>query len=239
VYTWGSGDGGRLGHGDTEDRLIPTQVEALRDEVVLQVACGNWHSAAVVQIPPFLHGGQVREGWGCLRGCCCWRCSMASPLVLPGAMLLAPASARAGGACVAVVVDAVRWHRRWCCVVPCCLHLRHVLPHLHSHSSHSAPPLPYHRCQLMTWGCGYKGQLGHGFTVKSLVPKAIEWFLRRTITIAFITCSSYHMAALSDDEQVCSMCVCVCVCVAEHGSTSTPTTPLAECVSMCVWCCAV
>lgn len=113
VYTWGSGDGGRLGHGDYDDRVIPERVAALEGEIVLQVVCGNWHSAAIVQVPPFLHGGQ-----------------------------------------------------------------------------------------LMTWGSGYKGQLGHGTTVVCTKPKAVQWFLRRTITVAFVTCSSYHMAVLSDDEQV-------------------------------------
>jgi regulator of chromosome condensation len=30
LYTWGHGDGGRLGHGDNEAKSIPTAVEALR-----------------------------------------------------------------------------------------------------------------------------------------------------------------------------------------------------------------
>lgn len=37
VYTWGSGDGGRLGHGDKQDRIIPTRVEFFDNEIVLQV----------------------------------------------------------------------------------------------------------------------------------------------------------------------------------------------------------
>lgn len=63
VYTWGSGDGGRLGHGDTLDRHEPVLVEGLKDEIVLQVAAGNWHSMALVQVPPCLYGGWVYT-WG-------------------------------------------------------------------------------------------------------------------------------------------------------------------------------
>jgi E3 ubiquitin-protein ligase HERC2 len=29
LFTWGHGDGGRLGHGDSEARIVPTKVEAL------------------------------------------------------------------------------------------------------------------------------------------------------------------------------------------------------------------
>ena len=29
LYTWGHGDGGRLGHGDNEAKSVPTPVEAL------------------------------------------------------------------------------------------------------------------------------------------------------------------------------------------------------------------
>ncbi|VDD75186.1 unnamed protein product [Mesocestoides corti] len=41
LFTWGQGKSGRLGHGDTEDRLVPTMVRALEPHQVLQVACGS------------------------------------------------------------------------------------------------------------------------------------------------------------------------------------------------------
>ena len=47
VYSWGSGDGGRLGHGDNKDRYEPTEIESLSEELVLQVACGQWHACAI------------------------------------------------------------------------------------------------------------------------------------------------------------------------------------------------
>ncbi|KAJ3681532.1 hypothetical protein LUZ60_016021 [Juncus effusus] len=49
VYTWGRGANGRLGHGDCEDRKIPTLVEALKDRIVKRVVCGSGFTAAICQ----------------------------------------------------------------------------------------------------------------------------------------------------------------------------------------------
>ncbi|XP_020692388.1 PH, RCC1 and FYVE domains-containing protein 1 isoform X1 [Dendrobium catenatum] len=47
VYTWGKGDNGRLGLGDTKDRDSPALVEALQDRNVQNVVCGFNFTAAV------------------------------------------------------------------------------------------------------------------------------------------------------------------------------------------------
>ncbi|KAJ0180993.1 hypothetical protein K1T71_003078 [Dendrolimus kikuchii] len=41
IYTWGKGRYGRLGHGDSEDQLVPKMVEALATFRVIDVACGS------------------------------------------------------------------------------------------------------------------------------------------------------------------------------------------------------
>ncbi|XP_052754599.1 probable E3 ubiquitin-protein ligase HERC2 isoform X2 [Galleria mellonella] len=41
IYTWGKGRYGRLGHGDSEDQLVPKLVEALALYRVIDVACGS------------------------------------------------------------------------------------------------------------------------------------------------------------------------------------------------------
>ena len=46
VWSWGRGDGGMLGHNDTDDRMVPTQVYFGGTEIVV-VGCGGSHSAAV------------------------------------------------------------------------------------------------------------------------------------------------------------------------------------------------
>ncbi|GFP86184.1 ultraviolet-b receptor uvr8 [Phtheirospermum japonicum] len=47
VYTWGRGSNGQLGHGDTEDRNIPTLVESLKDKQVRSIACGSSFTAVI------------------------------------------------------------------------------------------------------------------------------------------------------------------------------------------------
>ncbi|KAG6494444.1 hypothetical protein ZIOFF_049470 [Zingiber officinale] len=41
LFTWGDGDKGRLGHGDKENRLVPTCVAALVEPSFCQIACGH------------------------------------------------------------------------------------------------------------------------------------------------------------------------------------------------------
>ena len=40
LYTWGRGNYGRLGHGNSEDQLTPKVVTALKGQKVVDVACG-------------------------------------------------------------------------------------------------------------------------------------------------------------------------------------------------------
>ncbi|CAI5493569.1 unnamed protein product [Closterium sp. Naga37s-1] len=47
VFTWGDGDGYKLGHGDKQQQLLPTLVNALRQESCSQVACGESVTVAV------------------------------------------------------------------------------------------------------------------------------------------------------------------------------------------------
>lgn len=47
VYSWGSGDGGLLGHGNTQKLTRPKLVETLRNEVISSVVCGGLHTLAL------------------------------------------------------------------------------------------------------------------------------------------------------------------------------------------------
>ncbi|OWM75950.1 hypothetical protein CDL15_Pgr009595 [Punica granatum] len=50
LYTFGDGSFGALGHGDRTSSTIPRVVEALQGLRATRVACGVWHSAAIVEI---------------------------------------------------------------------------------------------------------------------------------------------------------------------------------------------
>ncbi|KAG9416335.1 hypothetical protein AC1031_000736 [Aphanomyces cochlioides] len=47
VYSWGRGEDGQLGLGDTSDQYRPAIVEALSDKVVVQIACGSGHTVVL------------------------------------------------------------------------------------------------------------------------------------------------------------------------------------------------
>lgn len=46
VCSWGRGEDGQLGHGDAEDRLLPTKLSGLDDQEIVSVTCGADHTTA-------------------------------------------------------------------------------------------------------------------------------------------------------------------------------------------------
>ncbi|KAM5577870.1 hypothetical protein ABKV19_008281 [Rosa sericea] len=57
VYSWGWGDFGRLGHGNSSDLFTPQPIKALHGLKIRQIACGDSHCLAVTM------EGQV-QSWG-------------------------------------------------------------------------------------------------------------------------------------------------------------------------------
>uniref|UniRef100_K3X668 RCC1-like domain-containing protein n=1 Tax=Globisporangium ultimum (strain ATCC 200006 / CBS 805.95 / DAOM BR144) TaxID=431595 RepID=K3X668_GLOUD len=47
VYTFGRNDYGQLGHNDTIDRKVPHQIDALAEQQIVSVACGQYHTMVV------------------------------------------------------------------------------------------------------------------------------------------------------------------------------------------------
>lgn len=72
VFTWGRGDDGRLGHGDSGWKYVPRLVTALAGQVVTQITCGSYHTAAVTNNGElFTWGGGMygKLGHGSESGC--------------------------------------------------------------------------------------------------------------------------------------------------------------------------
>lgn len=47
LFTWGYNGAGRLGHGDTKARMLPTFVESVKHTHITSVACGKEYTCAV------------------------------------------------------------------------------------------------------------------------------------------------------------------------------------------------
>ncbi|EQC32667.1 hypothetical protein SDRG_09643 [Saprolegnia diclina VS20] len=62
LYTWGSGEDGRLGHGDIRDRAIPRKVMSLLSQRVVQASCGGAHTAVVTATHGLYTFGRAKNG---------------------------------------------------------------------------------------------------------------------------------------------------------------------------------
>ncbi|GMF36413.1 unnamed protein product [Phytophthora fragariaefolia] len=62
LYTWGSGEDGRLGHGDMRDRAVPRKVMGLLRESVVGASCGGAHTAVLTAKGTVFTFGRGRNG---------------------------------------------------------------------------------------------------------------------------------------------------------------------------------
>ena len=67
VFSFGDGDYGILGHGDTDKQLLPKLIEAMGGKKVVQVSAGQWHSLVLTEsgeVYSFGDGSDGRLGHG-------------------------------------------------------------------------------------------------------------------------------------------------------------------------------
>lgn len=62
VYSWGWGDFGRLGHGNSSDLFIPQPIKALDGVKIKQIACGDSHCLAVSMDGNVVSWGRNQNG---------------------------------------------------------------------------------------------------------------------------------------------------------------------------------
>ncbi|XP_015113813.1 E3 ubiquitin-protein ligase HERC2 [Diachasma alloeum] len=62
TYSWGNGDGGRLGHGNTTSYDNPKVIEGLADKSVTFIACGSTYSAALTATGELFTWGRGNYG---------------------------------------------------------------------------------------------------------------------------------------------------------------------------------
>lgn len=172
LFTFGDGSFGALGHGDRCSSWIPREVEALRGLRTTRVACGVWHTAAVVEMMSETSISQVvdstRSGklftWGDGDN---------------GRLGHGNKEPRLVPECVTQLVDES------VCQVACGHNLTVVL----TTSGH-----------VYTMGSTSYGQLGSP-TADGSVPTLVGGKLT-SVSVEEIACGSYHVAALTSTAEV-------------------------------------
>lgn len=159
LYTWGKGQNGRLGHGSSENELFPKPVDALVGNHVIQVSCGDFHTACVTLNPSHVYtwglGLSGRLGHGDETDCLV-------PALVEALQSIHAASVACGGHHTAVISES--------------------------------------RGQLLTWGGGAFGKLGHGNRLAQNTPKLVVALQhKKLIQVAL---GPHHCAALSHKGEV-------------------------------------
>lgn len=49
MYSWGQGEGGLLGHGDTKSHAEPKLIQSLKNHDITSITCGSLHTVALTK----------------------------------------------------------------------------------------------------------------------------------------------------------------------------------------------
>ncbi|XP_078045783.1 E3 ubiquitin-protein ligase HERC2 [Augochlora pura] len=159
LYTWGRGNYGRLGHGNTEDVTVPTLVTGLNGHMVVHVACGSGDSQTLCVTASGIVFSWGDGDYGKLgRGGC-------------------------DGSKTPKIVDKL---------------LDINVTKVYCGGQFSAALTAYG--EVYTWGKGEAYRLGHGNEEHVSYPKAIEAL--KTKKVKDLCVGSLHVLALTEDQLV-------------------------------------
>jgi len=206
VFTWGYGGDGRLGHGDQSDMLVPKALDVLADEHVVQVVCGELHTAALTddgRLFTWGLGKDGRLGLGTTE-------SHHVPRAVEFSRGVAITQVACGGLHTAALTSdgqVLTWGLGASGRLGHGDELDQMVPTLVR--SLAGTPMQQVLCgghhsaalsgdgRVFTWGFDDDGRLGHGVPGHQFVPKLVEALLMRTVVQ--IACGCWHSAALTSD----------------------------------------
>ena len=213
VFSFGSGLAGRLGHGDTRQADFPREVEALRVRHVTRVCAGWAHSMCIDRDGlcfTWGRGGNGRLGHG--NHLDLWRPRVVDALARVGARAVSGSCAfEHSGVCCRdgsvwtwglgeygqLGVGTTELH-----AVP----VRVRVPSEHGAQAAAISCGGAHtavvtdRGELFSWGCGDRGQLGHGDRASLLEPRRVKALEGRLALAA--TCGWVGTLVVMSDEAV-------------------------------------
>eukprot|EP00961_Rhodomonas_salina_P255249 3449690-Rhodomonas_salina.1 len=209
LYTWGSGEYGRLGHGDEIRQAVPKLVEALQGKSVTFVACGGFHTAVIIE------GGNVMTWGGGYFGQLGHgdETDRRSPKMVKGLQQCVANTVACGTHHSIMLTES---HEVWTWgsgeygklgIGDEEKHAEPIMiPLLQGQDVIAVSTGGFHSCALTaegilyTWGGGDKGQLGHGDENSQNVPVPVEAL--RGKRIVKVSGGMHHTLALQDNGDV-------------------------------------
>ncbi|CAA7404961.1 unnamed protein product [Spirodela intermedia] len=230
LYTFGDGTFGVLGHGDRESIAYPREVESLNGLKTIKVACGVWHTAAIVEISgqfgvnvisrklfTWGDGDKYRLGHGDRESRLVPTCvsslidynfhQLACGHTLTVSLTTSGHVFTMGSTCYGQLGNP---HSNG--IIPCIVQDRLVgelVEEIACGAYHVA--VVTSRSEVFTWGKGANGRLGHGDIEDRTTPTLVEALKDKHIKS--ISCGSNFMASIcihkwvsSIDQSFCSGC---------------------------------
>ncbi|CAI5463522.1 unnamed protein product, partial [Closterium sp. Yama58-4] len=204
LFTFGDGTFGALGHGNCDIVSSPKEVESLRGMRVSRVACGVWHTAAVVHAPSTAgtHPSTASSGATTASD----GAATSSAVTSEGDSAAAGAAVAAGGAGAgaggAVGIGGGTKAGGLAGVG------------LAGGVTAGGVAGPFEGGRLYTWGDGDRFKLGHGDKQQQLLPKAVDALSQ--VDISQVACGQDITVALTPSGHVYAMGS------AAHGQLGNP-----------------
>ncbi|XP_042498405.1 PH, RCC1 and FYVE domains-containing protein 1-like [Macadamia integrifolia] len=225
LFTFGDGTFGALGHGDRSSTSMPREIETLRGLRTIRVACGVWHTAAIVEVVDESSGsGNSSSGklftWGDGDKGRLGHGGDESRLV-PGCVAPLVDKSFSQVACgnditVALTASGKVYTMGSVCGqlgnLPTCIEgkIRNCFVEEVACGSHHVAVLTS-KPEVYTWGKGANGQLGHGDNDDRNTPTLIEAL--RDKQVKSVVCGSSFTAVIclhkwvsNADYSLCSGC---------------------------------
>jgi len=193
AWSWGEGSFGRLGHGNTQDQLLPKKVESLAGQRVVAVSAGAHHSLALTADGAVWSWGG--GGWGRLGHGDAQRQLLPKKIAALAGWRVVAVSVGDNHS-LAVTADGAVWS--WGSGAYGRLGhgdaQRQLLPkkiEAFADQRVAAVSAAASHCLALTadgaawsWGVGVSGRLGHGDAQDQLLPKKVEAFAGRRVVAA-------------------------------------------------------
>ena len=202
VYSWGRGEDGQLGIGDTSDQDTPTYVDSLRGVGVKQIACGSGHTVVLTgegEVYTWGRGDDGRlghgdNGWKYVPRLTHSLTGQIVTHVTCGSYHTAAVSVRMmNRVCYYCAINGTAFFVSEGCAISTKSQMINLLD---TNIIYTSNYPTQSNGDLFTWGGGMYGKLGHGNESGHSNPRRVEILMG--LSIVDIACGSRHTAVVTN-----------------------------------------